>query len=163
MEQNAKYVSNISLKKADGSFILSGKPFSKDEITNERLSRLLKQGVVCTVEDFQKVENTMSGGMRQLVSRLEETKISKPQEKQQVSNQKNTPSLTQILAGQKKEKAAIPSSIWDADPEELKNMEQSILYSVYVEQCEKYGLTPIKEANKEALIKIMSADFKPKK
>ncbi len=57
----------------------------------------------------------------------------------------------------------IPASVWDADPEEIKDAKFDILLSVYRTRCEKFGL-PLEEFETvEFLREKMSSQYVPSK
>lgn len=67
-----------------------------------------------------------------------------------------------VLAGLNKKNTGglePPQSVWDADPEELKEIPEDRLLTVYREQCERYEIVTQLFDSKELLIAYMSSQF----
>ncbi len=62
-------------------------------------------------------------------------------------------------AEEKAKQKTIPDSVWDGDPEELKDVSEEILLTIYRTRCEQYGLTLEKFDTVELLREKLSSEF----
>lgn len=141
-EEKIKYVANTTLQRLKGGFIPMGTAFYEEDINPHGFKAFLADGTVFPLDQAEVVMNKLAPGMRNLVTGIE----AEPQ---------------LIKKGSLNNKVAvnIPATVWDFDPEKIKNMAFEILMAMYKERCEKYKITPQKFSTKEEVLAQLTSQF----
>lgn len=145
-----KYVASITLRNTKKQFIMAGEEFEEGDISAQKFESATKDGTIT------KVGSTMAkGGIIQTPKRSLVDGI-RIQPDRQISSKRN---LVNKIEEQEPLKKDPPAVVWDADPEQIKDLKFEQLMAIYTERCEQFELVPANFAEKQEVIDQLSSQF----
>lgn len=137
-----KYICSISMMLANKKLLVAGTEFEKKDIEIAKFEHLQRQGYITPAGQPEKPKEL---GMRELVSRPE---VQNPAPIKKAV----TPKVVEL-------KQTSVDSIWNVDPEQIKDLSFEVLMASYIDTCEKYGITPVKFKDKKEVIVQLTSQF----